>query len=773
MDLSGEVKKNFPLLILFLTTFGKLFPKMAYSDSSSISYSPPDFLVPEDQKDEDWYINALRYFTTYYNRYWGIYSTDNQDENLSPVERGIRYSLYYLGKQWNIDYAHVTRDASGTNLQAVWIKGKKVRQLVSHLIGNLINQLENKEVTAKSLSKKVLSRKAKMHEDLLFKYDTQAKKLFDELAQIGIEYTPEGSRIFESRDDIERFMERDWKETTEEIAINLAKDIEEKNDAETMYTQAFLDFAASNYCGIFTYVENGCVKQKKIPFYNLIWDYSPNDPFCRKSRFKGFIERMSTNELFTRYPKYFDEHPEAKQDVYNMAKDGNYMNKIMADYNMPNLNWWRTDGKSNMEVCVVTMFFMQERDTRYKKRENPYGGTYFAKLKEDSKRSKRERGDYSVSDICKAVLVGNRYLVDYGYDDNVVRDPKQKGDPELPIAILCDNTILGDGVPVIGLIAQNQDRQDFLRFKIMEMIGKDKGKNYVINGNKLGEGVNSKELVADFATMGVHVTPGTSGESDDMTNSQRMVEYVDLTLDPNIAQYINLFREEERIMEEIMNIPKIALGQQQTYVGLGTQKGTIAQATLGLSLLFKNFTKLNEIALQYAINLSKLVIAAGDSEEDDYASLVIGDRGVKWLKITKDFRFQDFLVFIKTKDIVNEQSRQRIMQYAQAWSQNPVFGIDPIDILRLEQADTHTEMINDLEYSMKQKKKAAAMAAQQQAQQAQQMQENELGAKAQMTAMKEAGADNRAEIQAQTSLTNTMIKSDKEENPTAGLPVKK
>lgn len=752
---------------------------MAYNQSSkeSLIYDAPDFFVSEKDKGPDWYKRATRYFSTFYNRPYNMYSQDNADENTSPVERGIRYSLYYLGKQRNIDYNHVTKDISGNNLQAVWIKGKKVRQLVSHLVGNLINQLGNKELTVRTLSKDAVSKKTRMYEDLMFKYDNQSKLFFEQLGELGTQYNPAGSRDFESIEDVERFMENDYKENTEEVAVDIAKDIEEKNDAETMYIQAFLEYAASNYTAIYTYVENGTIKQKKIPFYNLIWDQDNADPFCRNSRFKGFIERLTPQEIFSRYPEYFNKHKDEKEEIIKMAgnSDMQFCNGICDTYNIPNINWWSWDREKRLTVCVVTMLWINEHDLRYKKTKDSYGTDTFRRITNDPEgRRYEERGDYMMNDLCESILVGNKYLVKHGYSDNVVRKPSKKGDPEFPIGIFADNTTLGEGVPIIGTIAQNQDRQDFFRFKIMEMIGKDKGKNYVINGNKLGETIKGSELIADFASMGVHVTPGTSGETDDFANTQKMVEFVDLTLDPNVMRYVELYREEERIMEETMSIPKIAQGQQGTYIGLGTQKGTIAQSTLGLSLIFRNFVKFNEINLQYAINLAKIIYT---QDGNDDAPLVIGDRGVKWLKITKDMRFQDLLIFIKTKDIIDEQAKQRILSYAQAWSQNPTFGIGPVEILKIEQADSFTEMINDLEYSMKAKEKKAIQMAQMQAEQAaaqeQQMQEQAIHSDSVHVGMKEAGANERAQLQAQTEIAKTVIKENGDKNQTKNLPIKK
>ncbi len=718
-----------------------------------ITYEQPEFDVPEKEKDRKWYTQYVRYFSTLYNQHHTHYNTndiadDATDSYLTPIEKGFRLLLYFFGKQQNIDYNYITTDLSNNTLQSVWVKGKKVRQLINHLIGNLISQLENKEITTNNLSKEVSNQKSRMLEDLFLKHDVQSMRIFEEMEEMGIRFNPAGDRKFESREDIERFINLGWKDNLELISTDTGNYIEEKNDSDNMYIQNFIDYAAADYCAVYNYVENGQVKQKRIPFYNLIWDSINDDPLNKNMKYVGFLERLTPQEIFAKWPELNNTsiYGDAKEQIKLIAKgksDNAYA--FFNHYNTGNIKWWSLD-KDDLYVTAVTMFWLNPRDTRYKL-TIVNGKVKYEKIKDDD-----EKGEYNIEDWQKCTLIGNEFPVDWGYANNIVRS-KYKNVPDSPIKVMKGNSILGDSLSVIGTIADNQDRMDMLRYKIVEIIGRDTGKNYIIHGDKLGTGITSKELVTDFKSMGLHVA-NVSGEESDSTDSQRIVETVDMTLDLNIMKYVDLFHEEERIMEEVMNIPKISLGQQQTNIGLGVQRGTIARSTLGLANIYRNFVKFNELNLQYAVNLGKLIYTEPNTE----APMVIGDRGVRFLKWLKEYRYEDILLFIKTKDIINEEGKQRLLGIAQAMAQNQ--EIDILDYLRIEMSENLTRLYNDLEYSAKKRKKEQMAIQAAMSKREEEAKGRELSSKSEQVATKEIAGSDRVDKEVAGRTFKALVDAD-------------
>lgn len=682
-------------------------PSTSYNED--INYSKPDFDIPEKEKDKEWYMRNIRYYTKYYNTNYTTYQPDDYRGNVTPVQRGLNYMLYYEGRQQNIDYNYTTKDYSNNTLQAVWIPGKKLKSMVDHLLGNLKIQLEGKIIGATSLSKKALGKKQKAFDDLMLKYDEQAKILFDELASVGLEFKPLGDREFKDKEDAEKWFKTSYKENAEIYSIDICKYIEEYNDSDSLYYKEFLDFLAANYCAMYNYVENGRIKQKQIPFYNLIFDYNDPDTFNKGARFVGFRDQLTVQEVFLKYPNLTDEE---RKEIKTSTSNEDAWTSLIQYYNQPNINWWTNYIEKEKMVTCVTIFWKGQRDSRWESDKDKYGNIHYRKVRKENK-----SGNYWIEDIYKGSLIGNKYIQDYGLLDNVVRNVDNKSIPQFPIKVLSGGIIMGDGVPLIGVLSQYQDLLDYYRFKIIDKTGKDYGKCYIVNGFKLDDTITGRQILNDFKVMGLTVVKGTSGEPDDPNNNKQLIETVDLTLDAGIQYYIELIKETERAMEEAVSLPKIATGSQNNVIGKAVQNATITQSTLGLALLYENFIKFNEINLNCSANMAIQLYASGKADD---AEIIVGDRGIKFLKTAKELgfnRWEDMLIFIKTKDVIGDADKQRYLAIAQSLAQNK--QISMLDFVKMDMAETKSEIKHDLEIAiekqMKREEEAAAMQAQQQA----------------------------------------------------------
>ncbi len=258
--------------------------------------------------------------------------------------------------------------------------------------------------------------------------------------------------------------------------------------------------------------------------------------------------------------------------------------------------------------------------------------------------------------------------------------------------------------------------------------------------------------------MGIHITDGNmTGEDFNNADYNKVVEVVDMTLDPNVQQIIALKREEERIMEEIVNVPKVAMGQQAGYLGAKTQAGTIAQSNLGTAYLYQGFIQFLEKDLQYSLNQYKISLM--DLETDTIG--LVDNRGIEYLELTEEFQFEDFGVYIKIKDFVDEAARERLLAIAQAAMQNQM--IDMRDYIRIETAKTYTELLKELEYAMDKKDRERKQEAQRaQMMQAAQM-EAQMAMQKEQTQMAQDGNNYRAELQVAGNMAKNMPPQANEE----------
>jgi len=727
-------------------------------DSNSESTTKiPDVDVPEDKKGPQWYLDNLRYHLSFYNTpmrnvNYGKGGVDLYADNsyyyMQPVQDMLRNQLYYLGKQPNLDYNFLTGNVNQANLQAVWIKGQKIPQLIDYLIGNMRMRIANAKWSAQPLSERAKSSRSELIEKMKLKF--LLKKEFEMLKQSGIEFNPANEDQFNFDSEIDSWVDKNYKDILAELIPEIADGIWFDDQWVYKMEQVFKNCLIMGPTAIEHKVDKGRPYVRIPSSYQLIMDTRKDDDYNRYARFAGVIDFMTPGEIFTNYQGLSNTQRKEISAISGSPKMANVYNSTR------NLIWWNYQNTySDATIAVVTTYWIAPRDIGYKEYTNRYGTK---KIVKTDPNNPKDRGDYFIDDVYKATVIGNKYMVEYGRVNNVVESPTDKSKPLLPLRIFMPNMTGGEVPSVTTRLRQLQDEVDAIKFKVRELIGRSKGKTYVVHGYKLGGTITTQELIEDLSSMGISVLK-TSGETYDPSDNGKVIETVDMTADPMIVEYIKYSQLIETTMEEIVNISKIALGQQNQYVGAGTQRASIAQSTLGLTYLFEGFMDFIQQNMQYACNVAKNLYSDDNNQVADFT---IGEKGKKFLQLLPDYKFEDFLVVLSINDVIDEEGRQRLIQIAQAMAQNQ--QITMLDFLNIETAKTYTEMKNIVEQTLKKQdmeaKKREAMRAYQQ----QVMQQQQLQAMQSAEALRQAGADARNEENNKAKLQQVMIKEGAENN---------
>lgn len=689
----------------------------------------PNQFVSAEEKNKEWFKQNIEFITSHYNKRNDRLNRQRKSEDIeNPIDDMIRMFTYYLGKQYNKDYYYTTQDQNNCELPTVWINGQKITSLIDFMVGNAIKMIENIQPSVRNNSKGASNARTRLLEKLLLKFEVP--DFFNAMENVGIQFNPAGPQNFEVSEDVYRFMEYDYKERAEVLAQKIVEDILLRNDFQDKYKQAFLYTLLGGMVGIENTIENGKQKFDIVLPYNLIIDRAKDNDFLSEARFVGRIDWLTTAEVIDRY-----------QDQLS-AKEIEEIKKITTNnlYQMLDLTThpysltWAFTNNSTPILAAVTGYWIGMKDLRYEETKDKYGNKHYARMR------KNRKGYHWTQTIYQGTLIGGKYVVNDSEQSNQVRNMDNMSDVQLPIQVFMPNMVMGENRSIVQRLHQHQDRIDFITNEITKMMTRSKGKVYLINRQKLGTST-PRDVISDFERMGMHITDGSATGEDYVPGSEsRLVETVDMTLDPNVQQLIALRREEENIMEEIVNVPKIAMGQQSGYLGAKTQAGTIAQSNIGTSYLYQGFIRFVEKQLSYALNQYKVSLM--DDPEDEIP--VVGTRGKEYLKLTNGFQFEEIGVYLKVKDFIDESSRDRMILNAQAAMQNGM--IDMIDYLRIEQAKSYTELINELEYSINRKnreaeKQQAMMQMQQQA-----MMEQQMAQKEQLEMMKQEGQNFRSEL---------------------------
>jgi len=721
----------------------------------TITNQPKQFL-PESEKTKIWYKENLQFIMSHFNKRNDRISRVLQKRDLAnPVDEIVRMYTYYLGRQWNKDYYYTTQDQNNCDLPTVWVNGQKITSLVDFMVGNAIKMIENIEPTVRAQSKSAVNKRTKLLERALLMFE--APEIFKTFSEFGFDYQPLGNATqqMEIPEDVYRYMEYDYRQYSELLAIRMCEDILNRNDYKNKLKQAFLYTLLGGLVGIENRIENGKQYFDVVLPHNLIVDRAKDDDFNQEARFVGKVDWLNTTDVMERYQQWLS--PEEQEEIKNITMNNLYQLLDLTTH--PYATNWAFNYNNLPTLACVTGYWIGMKDLGYEESKDKFGNVHISKIR-NGRKSK-----YWTKTVYKGTLIGNKYVVEWEEVTNQVRKHDNPGDVELPLKVFIPNMVMGENRSIVARLHQHQDRIDYLTNEMTKMLNRAKGKVYLINRQKLGT-ATPKDVISDFERMGIHITDGSATGEDYVSGQEaRLVEVVDMTLDPNVQQLVNLRREEERLMEEIVNIPKVALGQQAGYVGAKTQAGTIAQSNLGTSYLYQGFIEFFQKELAFALNQYKVSLMSESEQEIP----VIGTRGKEWLKITKDFQMEELGVYIKVKDFMDDQARERLLSLAQAAMQNGL--IDMTDYIKIEQARSYTELLGDLKYSMSKKKRdaekqQAMMQMMQQAQMEQQMAQEQA-----IAGMKEDGANYRTELGIQGKMAEQAFKSaiEEGESPEDGM----
>lgn len=729
--------------------------------SAGILFSSPNDFVKESEKTVDWFTQYARWaVATFYNQpRQAFYSGDIVDKGIS--QEAIENWSYVFGNQNNYRYKYMTTDFSGNQLPVQWIPGGKIGSLIDHMKGILLSSIENIEVTAKNLSRDVASKRSKMMERLLVAQTLKTLQGDDDMGGASFMPISDPTAVLDTVEDVEKYVEK-WQDKYSIIAEKIGRSQIFEDQLKEKFLQDGTNQLVGGISGILTEVQNGRVVNTVIPDYELIWDNRDNDPFNSQAYLTGYVKHnVPYQEIIRRYKQWLS--PEDMDEIRMIASNGyNNMEDFLFFYNVGfgvdnRFNWWHNAGTSNMTMSIATVYWIAPRDWRYRQLPNRFGVERVLPINDNEtysvdgspKKGKDMSGDFEGWDIHMATLIGNKYIVNYGYMPNVIRNNDKKGRPILPITTFCSGMSINQGKSIVRKLVPYQDELDMYAYKIKEKVAKDVGKVYVFNGNKFS-GVTSTEIINDLKSIGVFVSDGGSGEVDDPQNNQRMVEPVDMTLDANIIRYAELRRALENEMEMICSVSKIALGQQGAVIGKSVQEQTINQNSYGTASLMWGMMKHFNQVLQYNVNLKQMVYQFKDSVEE---SLNIGDEGSYLLKIVdpQEFGTQPLMVFMDIASTLDPQQRMELKSIALSEAQNG--RLDTVDYVEhILMAPTLNQAVKGLKYSKnKQIKEMQAQASEEQmmkmqheANLAQQKALNE----AALLQVKEDNANFRAEVQA-------------------------
>lgn len=677
----------------------------------------PDTNISEHDKfanNGEWFGKFARYIVYNFYNYKISNVLPNTGYDFSFSDDVLENFAYYFGEQRNKIFLYAAQLPSGNSIPAPFIAGQQIRNFVDNMMGNIdnISAPIGDSISAVNLDyDSILDKKVKYN---IIRAAHKNSDALNQLAELGVGFSPT-SKQYKSADEIDTDEENEI-DKYQDAAVKITRSIYFSEDLENQFkTQDALHQFVGGVSATIIEPIDGQVKHEEVPSYNAIYDYRSKDSWGKDAMLGGAIKLMTPEELRAECDDITNEE---YREISYMARNGGYeATAYRANFNAgySNLRWWGADGR----IAVAKVYFIVKRDLRTKRKENSLGQKSISfyddkknyqtnevdeKGKQVHKLGKDIKGEDWAWDVATCYLIGNKWVKKYGYVDYVVRD--SYGWPQLPIMFYSHNLVNGFSKSIVSRLRPLEAEYDRIMLKIREKMGRDYGKVFILNGQKMGI-TDAIDLLTDWKTSGVTVTAGDQNMI--MKDGERLVEVVDGRLE-DLNPYINALEVLRREMQQTVSISDYALGQQTDTVGKAVQAQSIANSTLGNIPLYKGLVTFLEKKLQYSFDLAKQFIKEGNY------TVVISRGQVELLHVTKDLPSKMLGIYIKPNDSINGENKHFLKQLLFNMSQNAQVmesqGITLIDTLELLKATTYDSGIAKLKKTQE-SNKAKAMQAEQ------------------------------------------------------------
>ena len=715
----------------------------------------PPALLQEKEKDLPYYKKAMQAIIS---KWW---SSSLLANNNSTSIFYFKHYQYYFGEQDNGVYRYLTQAGPGIDLPAVYVPGQQIKQYVDYMVGTVIKQMEGFHLTATSLNPAMQAQLTELFGKAMLHFEL--KPLMDDIAQkTGMPMNPIQGFNPQRKEDIEK-LQQDTTLVAEDTARIIAENDMQVNRGEEKLRRVFFDSLMVGTGTQYLDIENNKTNWEYVPAPFAIIDRAPFSDINKKAAYGGHVMLYSIQEVIEKFNLTDAQIGRLKE----ISSDVNLMTTMNGAQNgWGGVYWWWDIYSATPKVLVAQVEWKDlyydkkitsvDKNSGHKYLDN--WGSYQAMTPKDTTNFHSTRASKRVYAKPKTVIRRGVCIAGEIYTDCKIK-PNQVGydslgENEIGYRNFTPTMMFGRNVSITQRLEPLQDERDIFSYLIRQCAARDSGKVLMYNTALMPKGYNGKIdlVITKMKTQGVVEYDTARAEEANLIGNVGAAKFYyveDLGMKvTDIEAYTFMIDRIDREMQQIVSIPAVALGQQTGTVGKGVQENTAMYATIPQEWMYKGFVEYINSLLQYSVNLSKIAYLSKGSYEGIF---LLNNKQVTFLKIAKDFLFEDFTIRIRSDDVIDEQARISIVQQAQAWAQNQT--ITPLDSLRVQKAKTYNEAEKILEEALVRQQNEKQQAQQFEAQQ----QQAELQNKAQL-----------AQVPSQTALqianTQEQGKNQREQN---------
>lgn len=373
---------------------------------------PSDFVPQAAKKKASWILQACKAAHSFSNMDF-LGSLD------SERRKYVKLRKYAQGGYDNEKFKNVI-SGRGNTVQANF--NLEIATPIPTIKENLVGQFENQGLQPKV---KCLSPESQTQYDTKLrelKADRLLKLNAPQLKKLGvpIEQKLSGKVIFEDEEEIELYMETDFKDDYTSAMQSAIDYIFESQDLPYLRRKLYEDLVVcGKACLKISFDENYDIRIRHVDVVKHITSWVDKDNFT-DARYQGEFIEMDINELAAIAGDDLSEEDLMKIARNNAGRNGNsdWVNDWGTRYYPASFNDVRPYG--HFKVTVMDLEYKSNDKIPYEKKPAKGGGFYFERVKG---KPKGEVVQKDITNIYKGKwIVGTEYIFDYGLKENMTRE---------------------------------------------------------------------------------------------------------------------------------------------------------------------------------------------------------------------------------------------------------------------------------------------------------------------------------------------------------------
>ena len=717
---------------------------MSHKDIENVGGYPSPF-AKKEIKDSKAY--GLKYFQSMYKDWQG----DGSSSIKGKKRRFDTARAYANGTQGDGKYRSMLNssgDQSYMNLN--WDILSIVPKFVDVIVNGLVEQEYEMKVTAMdttSLNKR-LKDKDKMFVEMI------NKDYNEEFARITDQPTQEKASGPESIEELDLFMNLNYKQKNELAMEQALTAIKALNDYDEIRAQLIRDLTVCNMAVAKTHTDpvRG-IKHTYVDPSNFIHSYS-KAPDCKDLYHAGEIRRMTIGEIRRLAGPSELSEPQLEEVARRYAGRDNNPSSFRSGSNFNASLGYDEYDYDMFTIEVLDGCFKSDYNVVYEKKENKHGHSNIYRKKDGYEAPKRSKFKREIVEQPAAIyytgiyLVGTEHVIGYGPAKNMVRKTSTLDDTPCPYIVYIPNVHKSSGKSLVERMIPFADQIQLAHLKMQLVIAKARPKGAAFElGSLENVGKGDGATFTPLELQDIYDQTGNiyyRRQDDEGTQSQSLpIQELENGIGKDMQSLIAIYNHNLQVIRDVTGINEARDATQPSNKALiGTQKLALMASNNATKHINKGELSITRRIAEHTILRLQDLIKYSPLKKK-YINM-LGEAVVESISIGKDFHLNEFGLDIEMAP--DEEERQMFEQNIQMSLQQKELRLEDAIFLR---SIKNVKMANQTLVIRRGKYLKEAQAAEQQKMQgAQQLEQQKAAAQQQAIAQsKELDSKASAELE--------------------------